>query len=144
MKEEESDSNPQPHDNCLPTQGEGSFDFDKLAMLEPHEVNIIYQMQSHIQNVVEGKTSLSHREVANDLYSDDGSDFTIMAGEDLASELWAAYDQLSKMRKGLPYTLTTKQKKYSEEFPETERIQSPRFQRRSGVPTSDRLHMVAQ
>ena len=31
-------------------------------------------------------------------------------GEDLAVELWAAYDQLSKMRKGFPYTLTTKQK----------------------------------
>ena len=140
----ESDYNPQPHDNCIPTPGEGSFDFDKLAMLEPHEVNIIYQMQSHIQNMAEGKTSPSYREVVNDPYSDDGSNFTIMAGEDLAAELWAAYDQLSKMRKGLPYTLTTKQKKYSEEFPETERIQSPRFQRRSGVPTSDRLHMVAQ
>jgi hypothetical protein len=79
-------------------------------------------MQSHIQNVAEGKTSPSYREVANDLYSDDGSDFTIMAGEDLAAELWAAYDQLSKMRKGLPYTLTSKQKKYSEEFSEAERV----------------------
>ena len=119
-REGKKDNVSQPYNDCHPPSGGGSFDFDKLAMLEPHEVNMIYQMQSRIQNVAEGKATPSYREVADDSYSEGGSDFTIMAGEDLALELRAAYDQLSKMRKGLSYTLTTKQKKYSEEFPEKE------------------------
>ena len=103
--EGERGNDSQPHDGCHPPSGGGSFDFDKLAMLEPHEVNMIYQMQSHIQNVAEGKATPSYKDGS---CSEGGSDFTIMAGEGLALELWAAYDQLSKMRKGLPYTLTTK------------------------------------
>jgi hypothetical protein len=74
-----------------PRGGNGDS-FDKLMTFAPHEIQMVDFMQGHMTRLEIGEESLSQQNLVDATDLECESDFTIMAGEDLARKLWIVID----------------------------------------------------